>query len=169
MTLLDRLLAKVPRHIVWTPLIMLGSIALLCYAVLYAGFWYQNKFGELGPYRLGGFNYTSRPVASFSVNGQWGGNIWQKEEGGGGGGFVCCFMLPRDAKTVTVRWSWSRTREQVDQDAPRETHETVVALPPITNERDGILSVHFFANNTVRLSFEGQTLPKRLPDHEVPQ
>ncbi|MES2757092.1 MAG: DUF3304 domain-containing protein [Pseudomonadota bacterium] len=55
---------------------------------------------------LVGFNYTSRYIDTFSVNGQGGGNLYVSSPTSGGGGTVCCvsYVQGRPAGEVTVRW-----------------------------------------------------------------
>lgn len=55
---------------------------------------------------LVGYNYTSRYMHSFSVNGQGGGNLYVSSATSGGGGTVCCisYVKGRPAGEVTVRW-----------------------------------------------------------------
>ena len=169
MTLLDRLLAKVPRHIVWTPLIMLGSIALLCYAVLYAGFWYQNRYSpEYGAFSLLAYNYTDRPIYFYTVATKGAGSRVGSSKEGGGSGVTCCYPLPRDAKTVTVRWTWSYTLEQEKKGYREETHETVVALPDnIKQHQQGYLTTHFLPNNRVLITFSEDRIPDKLLPSEI--
>jgi hypothetical protein len=55
---------------------------------------------------LVGYNYTSRYIDTFSVNGQGGGNLYVSSPTSGGGGTVCCisYVKGRPAGEVTVRW-----------------------------------------------------------------
>ncbi|WP_374582014.1 DUF3304 domain-containing protein [Pseudoduganella sp.] len=59
-----------------------------------------------------GYNYTSRYIHSFSVDGQGGGNIHVSSATSGGGGSVCCASYFPSAKntTVAVRWQASACR-----------------------------------------------------------
>ncbi|WP_396270985.1 DUF3304 domain-containing protein [Ideonella sp.] len=60
-------------------------------------------------YTLGvvGYNYTNQSIASFEVDGTWGGNLSVSTPESGGGGTTCCYAwsdatsLPA---TVRVRW-----------------------------------------------------------------
>jgi hypothetical protein len=55
---------------------------------------------------LAGFNYTSRYIDRFSVNGQGGGNLYVSGPSSGGGSSVCCISYVKGAAapTVSVRW-----------------------------------------------------------------
>ncbi|MDB5935227.1 MAG: hypothetical protein JWQ01_2571 [Massilia sp.] len=55
---------------------------------------------------LVGYNYTSRYIDTFSVNGQGGGNVYVSSPTSGGGGTVCCVSYRKGATAyeVTVRW-----------------------------------------------------------------
>lgn len=55
---------------------------------------------------LVGYNYTSRYIDTFSVDGQGGGNLYVSSPTSGGGGTVCCISYEkgRPAGEVTVRW-----------------------------------------------------------------
>lgn len=56
-----------------------------------------------------GYNYTGRYVDSFSVNGQWGGNMYET-----GGGVVCCLSFRPDSKLpfdVEVEWELNDVRD----------------------------------------------------------
>lgn len=55
---------------------------------------------------LKGYNYTSRYIDGFSVNGQGGGNLYVSGPTSGGGGRVCCvsYVYGAAAPEVTVRW-----------------------------------------------------------------
>jgi hypothetical protein len=53
-----------------------------------------------------GYNYTTRYIDSFSVNGNGGGNIMRSTPESGGGGAVCCALYRPEIKNykAVVRW-----------------------------------------------------------------
>jgi hypothetical protein len=56
---------------------------------------------------LHGYNYTDMPIASYVVNGAWGGNLRVSSVRTGGGGTTCCGEIPAHLPT-TYQVSWSR-------------------------------------------------------------
>jgi hypothetical protein len=62
--------------------------------------------GERVNLTITGFNYTSRYIDEFSVNGQGGGNLYVSGPTSGGGGSVCCVSYVKGAAAprIIVRW-----------------------------------------------------------------
>jgi len=53
-----------------------------------------------------GYNYTSRYIDQFSVNGAGGGNIYVSSPTSGGGGSVCCSTFFPDAPNLKMKVRW---------------------------------------------------------------
>ena len=87
---------------------------------------------------LYGHNHTDRPIVSYFVNENWGGN----------GGATCCWRIEGDV--LTVEWIKGRTGAQLRQGVQKETVTLEVPNPPRTRQ-DKYLHVHFFPGNQVRL------------------
>jgi hypothetical protein len=151
------------RVLVW----IVGSFVGL-FVLLYGwGFYLINiepRFAPYGPYNIVGFNYTDRPVHTFSVNRKWGGNVLAGDSGGGGG-TTCCIDIDRDAKTVVVRWEWAYTGPQLAEKFPQfdldkptgpvpsDRFETTVDLPELPEGSDGFIGVHFFPDQVVKITY----------------
>lgn len=119
---------------------------------------YDSHFGPRTGYSIVGLNYLERPIFSFSVDNVWGGNMFAGKSGGGGGA-TCCLSISHDATTVKVKWILSYTGEQKKQGYQEEHREAIVPLPPITNDTDKYIGVHFLPGNEVVL-----TLSDWIPD-----
>ncbi|EHY77090.1 DUF3304 domain-containing protein [Pseudomonas kunmingensis] len=85
-------------------------------------------------------NYMDRPVGSYWVNDNWGGN----------GGVTCCWQL--DGPTAKVVWILSLSQAQEDQGMKIERHEVELPMPPRGRE-DRYLHVRFDPGNQVRLGW----------------
>ncbi|VXC25748.1 conserved hypothetical protein [Pseudomonas sp. 8AS] len=91
-------------------------------------------------------NETERPIFSYFVNGNWGGNAFAH----GGGGATCCWRI--EGETLKVEWIKSRTGEQLRQGVQKETLSLELPNPPRTRS-DRYLHVHFFPGDQVRLAW----------------
>ena len=136
------------------------AAGLTLYALNWGQYLYQQHFGPYGGYNLFGLNYLDMPISSFSVNESWGGGLFAGRASGGGGS-TCCLAIPRDAKTVLVRWEISRTREEIKQGLPDIAKEAVVPLPELKDPHDGYLGVHFLPGDKVVLTFSNW-IPKPI-------
>jgi len=98
-------------------------------------------------------NYMDRPVFSYWVNDNWGGN----------GGVTCCWRLK--GPTAKVVWILDMTRQQQLEGAKEERHEIEVPMPP-RKSGDDTLHVHFFPGNRVELAWASTTIlsPLQYPD-----
>lgn len=85
-------------------------------------------------------NYMVRPVFSYWVNDNWGGN----------GGVTCCWRL--DGPTAKVVWILDMTRQQQLEGAKEERHEVELPMPP-RGRADRYLHVRFDPGNQVRLGW----------------
>lgn len=113
----------------------LFSLALFGLLILIYVAWAYNRMPGVILY---GHNHTDRPVFSYFVNENWGGN----------GGATCCWRIEGDV--LKVEWIKGRTGEQVRQGVQKETLTLEVPNPPRTRQ-DKYLHVHFFPNDQVRL------------------
>lgn len=105
-----------------------------------------------------GLNHTDTYVATFYVNGAYGGNISRR---GGGGKTTCCVELPRTYRpglAATIRWSATNTREDLWQEktVPVDTY----------GPEGGSLFVHFLPDDEVRLVVSN--LHPQHPDYPGP-
>ena len=93
---------------------------------------------------LAGYNHTDRPIGSYWVDDNWGGNMnaysW--------GSTTCCWPFKGD--TVEVVWILSRTGDQKRQGIEEERHSIILPMPEHDPE-DHYLHVHFLSNNEVDL------------------
>lgn len=120
---------------------------------------------------LAGYNYTNRYIASFSVNGQGGGNIFVSTPTSGGGGSACCVLYRpgNRVRKMTVRWQSDAcyyqersTSSGKPQDALhffyREAEVNVDSKVPLDPK---ILEIHFYPDGTIRAEItEEITLPR---------
>lgn len=95
-------------------------------------------------------NYMDRPVFSYWVNDNWGGN----------GGVTCCWSL--DGPTAKVVWILDMTRQQQLQGAKEERHEIEVPMPPRDRD-DRYLHVRFDPGNKVRLGWSPDLFSPFVP------
>ena len=98
---------------------------------------------------LVGYNYTERPIYSFSVDGVGGGNAFAGFRSGGGG-FVCCADITV-GQQVEIKWMYSYTKKQYEAGLQIENHSTTVTVPPPTVPEAEYLEVHFFPDHHVEL------------------
>lgn len=85
-------------------------------------------------------NYMDRPIFSYWVNDNWGGN----------GGVTCCWRL--NGPTAKVVWILDMTRQQQLGGAKEERHEVELPMPRRGRE-DRYLHVRFDPGNQVRLGW----------------
>ena len=102
---------------------------------------------------LYGHNHTDRPIFSYWVNDNWGGNAGAN----GGGKVTCCWRIQNDL--LKVVWILDVTPEQIDRGLQEERHELDIPTPP-RQRNDHYLHVHFFPNNHVRLAWS--------ENHDIP-
>lgn len=112
-----------------------------------------------------GHNHTDRPIGSFWLDGNWGGNL--SAYSGGlytGGGTTCCWSFKGDF--VEAAWILSMTGEQKRQGIEEERHSVILPLPAYSRE-DQYLHVHFLPDNQVELAWSPNLqspLSERLRD-----
>ena len=121
-----------------------------------------------------GYNYTGRYIHTFSVNGQWGGNLY---ENSGGSRVVCCLSFRPDSKLpfdVDVEWTFGREEDDKGNiTRAQEHHQTRAAVngPLPKNELHGF-EVHFMPDGSVQAyvtSFPSTRfyLPDGRPNPEI--
>jgi hypothetical protein len=121
---------------------------------------------------LVGYNYTSRYIDSFSVNGQGGGNLYVSGPTSGGGGSVCCvsYVQGRPAGEVTVRWQSSgcmfRAPGRLSDGSTHTAHdffsEVRVKVEPRIPARPQNLEVHFYPDGHIEAAIKDAYSPPRL-------
>lgn len=100
---------------------------------------------------LMGHNHTDRPIGSFWLDDNWGGNL--SAYSGGlytGGGTTCCWSFKGDS--VEVVWILSMTGEQKRQGIEEERHSIILPMPE-NDPEDQYLHVHFLSDNKVDLAW----------------
>ncbi|WP_321954897.1 DUF3304 domain-containing protein [Paraburkholderia bannensis] len=105
-----------------------------------------------GPYAVIGYNYTDRHIVNFFVNG-FAAGASEAHKSGGGGGIVCCFSIPKSAKQLHVKVELEWTKEQYLANAPHDTFETDIPVPPLTNKHDGFIEFHFLPKQRVEAAW----------------
>ena len=98
-----------------------------------------------------GYNYTGRYIHTFSVNGQWGGNLYE----GSGAGSVCCLSFrPNSKLPFDVEVEWTFGREEDDKGnitQPQEHHKaTVTVNGPLPKNKPFNFEVHFMPDGSVQ-------------------
>lgn len=100
---------------------------------------------------LTGHNLTDRPIGSFWVDDNWGGNL--PAYSGGlytRGGNTCCWSFKGDS--VEVVWILSMTGEQARQGLEEERHSVEIPMTEYSR-KDQYLHVHFLPGNQVELAW----------------
>lgn len=90
---------------------------------------------------LTGYNHTTNTIASFYVDGQWGGNL---SPGTGGGSFVCCVRLP-------VLWHEGIKVKVVWEDHELKTQSRQVMVPKYDSKTLTDFGVHFLRNGEIKV------------------
>lgn len=129
---------------VWLQVVMFGGIAL---ALAWQAFSSSSVSGSLA-----GYNHTERPIFSYWVNDNWGGN----------GGTTCCWSFRGD--TAEVVWILSMTGEQHRQGIKEERHSVTLRMPEYTLG-DEFLHVHFLPNNRVDLNWSPNIRSPKLEQY----
>lgn len=106
-----------------------------------------------------GYNYTERPILTFSVNGAGGGNIFVN---GGGASFSCCGEVTI-GKPAEINWIYSATAKQYEAGLRKEHHTTTVITPPPEVPEAEYLEVHFYPDHHVELALVKFPGKRRMP------
>ena len=115
-------------------------------------------------FTLVGYNYTERPIYSFSVDGVGGGNAFAGFRSGGGG-FVCCTEITV-GKPVEIKWLYDTTEKQYLAGLREEKRSTTVIVPPPTVPEAEYLEVHFYPDHRVELALVKFPGDRRIPYEE---
>ncbi|QOR40891.1 DUF3304 domain-containing protein [Billgrantia diversa] len=129
---------------IWMQVVMVGLVVL-------ALAW-QALFQKSASGRLAGYNHTDRPIFSYWVNGNWGGN----------GGTTCCWSFKGDSAEVS--WILSMTGEQQRQGIVEERHSINLPMPEHTRG-DQYLHVHFLPGNKVDLVWSSEIRSPKLDQY----
>ena len=111
---------------------------------------------------LVGYNYTERPIYTFSVNGGGGSNIFV---GGGGAKMSCCTDITV-GQPVEIKWVYSATEKQYLAGLRKENYSTTVIVPPPTVPEAEYLEVHFYPDHHVELALVKFPGDRRIPYEE---
>ena len=111
---------------------------------------------------LVGYNYTERPIYTFSVNGGGGSNIFV---GGGGASFSCCTDITV-GQPVEIKWLYDTTEKQYLAGLREEKRSTTVIVPPPTVPEAEYLEVHFYPDHHVELALVKFPGDRRIPYEE---
>ena len=103
---------------------------------------------------ISGYNYTGRYIHTFSVNGQWGGNLYE-DNGGGGGGNVCCLSFRPDSKLpfdVEVVWTFGREEDEKGNITRPQEHRkaTATVTGPLPKNKPSNFEVHFMPDGSLQ-------------------
>ena len=111
---------------------------------------------------LVGYNYTERPIYTFSVNGGGGSNIFV---GGGGAKMSCCTEITV-GQPVEIKWLYDTTEKQYLAGLREEKRSTTVIVPPPTVPEAEYLEVHFYPDHRVELALVKFPGDRRIPYEE---
>ena len=111
---------------------------------------------------LVGYNYTERPIYTFSVNGGGGSNIFV---GGGGAKMSCCTEITV-GQPVEIKWLYDTTEKQYLAGLREENYSTTVIVPPPTVPEAEYLEVHFYPDHRVELALVKFPGDRRIPYEE---
>ena len=130
---------------------------------------------------LQGYNYTDHYIASFSVNGQGGGNVFESGPESGGGKSVCCVTWRPISKLparIKVRWVSGYCIERTKNPYPfgdpySERRRSVwteqdAFITEAVSSKPRALEVHFYRDGRIEAAVtEGDSPPRlRLPRDE---
>lgn len=127
--------------------------------------------GTLLNLTLSGYNYTSRYIDGFSVDGHGGGNLYVSGQDSGGGSSACCvnYVKGARARQVIVRWQSGGCMFPVPGLADGLTHlahgfyrEVKVQVDPRIPDRPAYFEVHFYPDGHVEAAITDQMSPPRL-------
>ncbi|WP_143493660.1 DUF3304 domain-containing protein [Pseudomonas sp. B25(2017)] len=123
------------------------AIAILIIAIPFLILFIYSKTRVPGA-ALTSHNYMDRPVGSYWVNDNWGGN----------GGVTCCWDISgENAKLV---WILSMSKAQEDLGMKIEKHRALLPLPKRKPGQD-TLHVYFLPGNKIELMWSTTTLDTR--------
>lgn len=117
-----------------------------------------------------GYNYTSRYIATFSVDGNGGGNIMVSSPTSGGSGSSCCASYSSSVKMVSVRWQADAclftVRSNVAKEEGDEIHifykEMTVPVMKSFVTTPNFMEVHFYPDGKVEAAVTDNESSPRL-------
>jgi len=121
---------------------------------------------------LHGYNYTNRYINSYSINGQWGGNLFLSTSTSGGGGSVCCgSWWPNSRLPIKVKIKWVanfceyktiNSRGEVSYSIRNfwKEAEALITTPPPADAR--YLEAHIYEDGHVEAAITNTYSPPRL-------
>ncbi|MGQ7261633.1 DUF3304 domain-containing protein [Vreelandella sp. V005] len=125
----------------WLKIILAGlGVIWVAWSMLFN----SSKSGSLA-----GYNHTNRPIFSYWIDGNWGGN----------GGTTCCWSFKGD--TVEVVWILDVTPDDIEAGLEEERHSITLPMPEY-NRDDQYLHVHFLPNNKVDLLWSNNIRSPKL-------
>ena len=90
--------------------------------------------------QITGYNHTDKTIASFNVNGVWGGNVTPHANGGDTG----CLQLPLAwPQGLKVKIDW--------EDDQGQQHSRDVLVPPYDSKSIGVFNVHFLRSGEIKV------------------
>ena len=113
-----------------------------------------------------GYNYTERPIYTFSVNGVGASNLFAKQKYGGGKDSCCTDITV--GQPVEIKWVYSATEKQYLAGLRKENYSTTVTVPPPTMPEADYLEVHFYPDHHVELVLvksPGDARWSEIPNH----
>ncbi|MBE0403987.1 DUF3304 domain-containing protein [Halomonas citrativorans] len=128
---------------IWLQVLLAALVVLwLAWSMLFN----TSKSGSLM-----GHSHIDRPIYSFWVDGNWGGNL-SAYTGGlyTGGGTTCCWGF--QTSSVEVVWILDVTPEDIEAGLEEERHSLTVSMPAY-DRQDQYLHVHFLPENQVELAW----------------
>ena len=111
-----------------------------------------------------GYNYTERPIYTFSVNGVGASNLFAKQKYGGGKD-SCCIDITV-GQPVEIKWLYDTTEKQYLAGLREENRSTTVIVPPPTVPEAEYLEVHFYPDHHVELALVKFPGDRRIPYEE---
>ena len=106
-----------------------------------------------------GYNYTERPIYTFSVNGVGISNLFTDS---GGAKFSCCTTVTVGQPAV-INWTYSATERQYNAGVRKESRSTTVIVPSPQVPEARYLEVHFYPDHHVELALVKFPGDRRLP------
>lgn len=119
-----------------------------------------------------GYNYTSRSINDFSVDGASGGNVHVSSPHSGGGGSVCCspYVVGAGARRALIRWQSGACTYQTRRDRSGQllfwTHyfykEAYIDINPNVPKVPNYIEVHFYPDGHVEAAMTEHASQPRL-------
>lgn len=132
----------------------------------------SSKSNEPVMLAITGYNYTSRHIAFFSVNGQGGGNLYVSSRTSGGGSTVCCVRYKPGAKVrkLNVEWQSGGCYYSEKSTISDEVSDTLhyfrvrrdVEVDPHIPADPQVMEVHFYPDGSIHAAITSQESPPRF-------